>query len=287
MISLHHQIARLQPTQQRAVLDFIERHTRVHRHLNWRPMREWLCDDGALCFVAHQQAAITGVVAFSRPIAGQSWLRLLALHDDAPLYLGQQLIEHGCAALSADDNPTIYLLQMAGWLIAPLVGVGFDRVNELVHLKRPANLPVAETVSAQLRPVSRGDLPDVAAIDQAAFAAPWQMEDEDVQAAYAYASHFLMAMVDGQPVGYHLATTYPGGVHLARLATLPAWHGRGIGRQLVLALIYRSRGLPITVNTQADNHASRWLYERLGFALKPDRTPVWRRTACRNQDAHA
>ncbi len=56
--------------------------------------------------------------------------------------------------------------------------------------------------------------------------------------------------------------------HLIRVATHPAVHGRGIGRQLVAdALHYASEhgSAGLALNTQASNTISRSLYESLGF----------------------
>jgi ribosomal protein S18 acetylase RimI-like enzyme len=68
------------------------------------------------------------------------------------------------------------------------------------------------------------------------------------------------------------------GGHLARLAVLPAYQGRGVGYALVNDLLrqFVFRGIfRVTVNTQADNHASLRLYENMGFQRTGESYPVY------------
>ncbi|MEK9164044.1 MAG: GNAT family N-acetyltransferase, partial [Chloroflexota bacterium] len=67
-------------------------------------------------------------------------------------------------------------------------------------------------------------------------------------------------------------------MHLARLAVLPDWQGRGVGRALLSGVVdhFDSAGTPmITVNTQHDNTASLKLYQLFGFENTGEHFPVW------------
>jgi ribosomal protein S18 acetylase RimI-like enzyme len=102
------------------------------------------------------------------------------------------------------------------------------------------------------------------------------MQHTDFRAAREYASHFTLAVQQGRAVGYQLSTTYAdGGVHLARLATLPEYRGQRIGTQLVAELIQHFPKRRITVNTQATNLSSLHLYQRLQFEHRAVTTPFW------------
>jgi predicted GNAT family N-acyltransferase len=76
--------------------------------------------------------------------------------------------------------------------------------------------------------------------------------------------HFLAVADDGTPVG--CARLLPDG-HLGRMAVLPAWRGRGIGRALLAAAekAARSRGHTM-LRLSAQTHAADF-YARAGFAV--------------------
>ena len=277
-------IAPLHPRQRMAVLEFFERQTRTHQHLNWRAARDWMADEPERVFLAQDRHGMLGVLAFSMPQDNLVWLKLLAIANRASRDLAGHLLEYGQKSLMSEGVRAIYALEMTGWFANTLQIAGFEAIDELLHLKRPPNVPINEQPQMMIQAVSHNDLAIVIEIDHAAFPPPWQMESVELQSAFYYSSHFTLACQSASPdadrqkafMGYQLSATYPDGVHLARLATHPDWQGRGVGRQLLLNLIYNSTGYPITVNTQATNHSSRRLYERMGFRQTALRTPVWR-----------
>ena len=80
----------------------------------------------------------------------------------------------------------------------------------------------------------------------------------------AVSRHFL-ATVDGAPVG--CARLLPDG-HLGRMAVLPAWRGRGIGRALLDAALAAARGAGMErVALSAQTHAAGF-YARAGFVAE-------------------
>lgn len=275
MIITETQIAPYQPGQQRQVLDFLEQQTRVHLHLDWRPIHEWLRDEVQLAYVAVHRDQIQGIIAFSQPYTGFSWLRLLALRNGVPKTLLYQLLDHVLPILRANGADTVYLLQLDGWIEGPLQASSFEEVNHLIHLERPPGPAEKPEYAPIIHTVRRRDLEIVCQLDHAAFAPLWQMHTADLEAAYFYATHFTLAIQEDHTVGYQLTTSYPDGLHLARLAVHPQYQGMGIGRQLILDLIANFGKKRITVNTQADNMPSRRLYKTLGFVERSLITPVW------------
>lgn len=260
----------------RAVLDIMRSETRVHHHLDWRPIRDWLTDEPETIFLALNEKKLLGVIAFSPPHRNQSWLRLIGIKNGQPDELFHNLLQHAISHLAAQEVRIINILEMQDWLYEPLTVAGFHQLDHLVHLERKA-MSLAEDVEldVDIRRVHRHDLPIIQSIDNIAFAIPWQMRMVDFRAAYNYASHFTAAVINGQIVAYQLSTSYPDGMHLARLATLPQWQGRGLGKKLVVELIEQFPRRSLSVNTQASNTSSRRVYETLGFEQKPYTTPIW------------
>jgi ribosomal protein S18 acetylase RimI-like enzyme len=79
-------------------------------------------------------------------------------------------------------------------------------------------------------------------------------------------------------VGYQMSTLNPMGGHLARLAVKPEFQGKGVGYGLVsdmLRQFQRKGALRVTVNTQQDNSASLYLYEKSGFRKTNEIYPVY------------
>lgn len=111
------------------------------------------------------------------------------------------------------------------------------------------------------------DAPRLAAVRRAVFideqGVPEHMEWD---ADDAVSTHWL-ALVDGEPVG--CARLLPDG-WIGRMAVLPAWRGRGIGRALLGAALAaaRERGHR-TVRLSAQLHAAAF-YARAGFVVSGD-----------------
>ena len=80
----------------------------------------------------------------------------------------------------------------------------------------------------------------------------------------AVSLHFLAVDDDGTPIG--CARLLPDG-HVGRMAVLPAWRGRGVGRALLAAILRaaQERGHR-TLMLSAQTHAAGF-YARAGFAV--------------------
>ncbi|MHB1216035.1 MAG: GNAT family N-acetyltransferase [Thiobacillus sp.] len=92
-------------------------------------------------------------------------------------------------------------------------------------------------------------------------------EQLEWDAADAAAVHLLAVAESGQPIG--CARLLPDG-HLGRMAVLPAWRGRGVGRALLAAALNaaQARGLA-TLRLSAQTHATGF-YARAGFIAVGD-----------------
>jgi ribosomal protein S18 acetylase RimI-like enzyme len=87
--------------------------------------------------------------------------------------------------------------------------------------------------------------------------------------------------LDHQLIGYQISTSGPMGGHLARLAVLPAFQGKGIGSALVHEVLEKFEqvgAMRVTVNTQRDNLSSLSVYEKAGFRPTTEIYPVFQYT---------
>jgi ribosomal-protein-alanine N-acetyltransferase len=123
-----------------------------------------------------------------------------------------------------------------------------------------------------------GDLEQVAQVDRESFDPIWQNTEEDLAIAYRQSVASTIIEYENKIVGYQLSTLTHMGYHLARLAVVPNYRGKGLGKWLILNLIgqaYDNGKFHITVNTQADNTISLLLYKKTGFVESGEMYPVY------------
>lgn len=240
-------------------------------HLDWQPITSWYratSNPSALAY--DDQNNLIGALLLTPIRQGVTWIRLLTMEDDT---IFERLIRHLQATYPIQQ---VAALETQPWLIPHMARVGFREFDRIIHLERPAspiNQPSQPTPT--IRRVQQREFPTIAQVDQAAFSPHWQMDAEDFRYMLRYTVWFTVAVVDDTIVGYQLSTVHSFSVHLTRLAVLPTWQGRGIGRALVENLIERFPRKTVTVNTQASNKASQQLYQHLGFRYQHWETPVW------------
>jgi ribosomal protein S18 acetylase RimI-like enzyme len=177
----------------------------------------------------------------------------------------------------------------------PYERAGLERVQEVVVFRRErlgvsgsaaaagpaadAGLAAAAASSASPAPPTGirltvgtpADLRAVRDVDAAAFDDFWRY-DELMLARYMASDRVGLAYRNAQVVGYTLSTLHGSECTLGRLAVVPGEQGRGIGAALVseaMAAAARDGARSVTLCTQAENSASRRLYERAGFKESP------------------
>ncbi|MEK7276076.1 MAG: GNAT family N-acetyltransferase [Chloroflexota bacterium] len=255
---------------------------KVHTHLDWRPPEAWL-GKKPFHLVFAGKVAVAALAAPPDP-PDTAWLRLAAvveafetdeMLDELWGITKDVLIELNAA--------TVACMLMGNWLTPHLQRWQFAQVNHVVtlcrtlgstpHAKRPT-LPH----SVEIRPARSSDLRAMFAVDAAAFESPWQYSVAALREALSHAATATVAEAGGRLIGYQISTAGSDNGHLARLAVLPGWQGRGIGRALLSGLVeyFDSTGAPmISVNTQHDNTASLKLYQLFGFENTGEHFPVW------------
>ncbi len=265
------------------VIRLLEFSETAHQHLDWRVIEGWLDDPGSTIRLARDSGRVVGCMAASAPYNGVCWLRLVAVASDQSVGLMLDAMWPQVRATLAGNNvKQVGALIIRPWLAIYLPGLGFRQVNRVVTLKRAnARLPTPLRADLIIRPVGLDELDAVAAVDNAAFPPLWQYSVRDLQDASRLAARFTLADLNGRVVGYQLATEQKKSAHIVRLATAPYLQGMGMGGMLlgeVIEYFLKHKVDEITVNTQADNHASLNLYRRFGFVETGHETSVWAAT---------
>jgi len=270
---------------------FLARVRRLHQHLDWHLPAAWL-GRRPFYFALDDRGQLAGVLAAPPDPPDTAWLRLLAVADGIPA--GDVLRAVWPLArrdLERDSARLVAALAVEAWVGPALAAIGFQNTNEVIVLSRELGsrqsgfrAPNPQRAGGlALRPFHLGDLAAAAEIDYAAFVPPWQVSMQALGLALQEAGYATVAEV-GQPpqlAGFQLSTESRGGGHLARLAVVPHYQGRGIATALVadaLAHFGAARGRRLTVNTQRNNTASLHVYERLGFQRTGEGYALWQLT---------
>jgi ribosomal protein S18 acetylase RimI-like enzyme len=132
-------------------------------------------------------------------------------------------------------------------------------------------IPSFETMPdpVELRPAGAEDVPVMAAIVASAFAEPVQEEEQAlVRLMKDPTRTTYLAAQDGRPVGVIQSAVSEGRTFIVHFAVRPDMQGRGIGRQMLMAIVrglLNSGGKWITIEVETENQNALSLYRRCGF----------------------
>ncbi|MBI1281901.1 MAG: GNAT family N-acetyltransferase [Anaerolineaceae bacterium] len=252
----------------------------VHTHLDWLDSDQWLEAGESMTLLAWQRGRLVGVLGLSSPLNGSTWIRLAGIADYVdPEHILCLLWDEFVPRLRQMDIHTVGLLIVSEWMSRYAPAMGFQFGEEIITLARSGlEIPTALPNRPRIRVAEMRDIPQLAALDQAAFEPPWQMSLYDLRQAYRIASSCTVAVKDERILGFQVSTFFFDGAHLARLAVHPHAQGQGVGGTLLGDLLerYARRGIRMmTVNTQESNLQSRRLYDRFGFEINGYNLPYW------------
>ena len=125
-------------------------------------------------------------------------------------------------------------------------------------------------MTAVLGPVTRTDAARCAELESQLFEGddPWPARVflAELEAKH---NHYVAARVDDKLVGYggiaRLGRKKPYEYEIHTIGVDAAYHGQGIGRQLLTALLEYANGGTIFLEVRTDNDAAISLYESVGF----------------------
>jgi ribosomal protein S18 acetylase RimI-like enzyme len=271
-----------------------------HLHADWRYPSDWLGSPG---FVVLEQSGDSRVMTITRrlfsgdlelpaclavaadPPPG-AWVRVAAfLSAPEPVPVLAAMLSATVPYLAQQGVTELAWLIVEDWPAEWFTALGFRKAN-MVETLVSEDLLVDHTPfppGLVLRAAEPADLPALVAIEAAAFEPIWRHSLEGLTLAKGYAFRFDVAEVDDRLIGFQFSTRNARGGHVARMTVHPSAQGQGVGSALLANALqaFRQEGVrTVSLNTQADNLASKRLYTRFGFRLSGDRFPVWTIDCC-------
>ncbi|MBN1483481.1 MAG: GNAT family N-acetyltransferase [Chloroflexia bacterium] len=244
-------------------------------------LRQTIQDD--LSLTAWQDNLPAGFIIAHRQGPSVFWIHAFALDRDvAPSQVGSALLERLDRSVAQQGAHWIAYMDEypQAWLQRLLEKRDFQRHTRVLAyettLHRP---PQPGNQKVQVRPARPEDIPNIAQIDQQAFAPLWAYRQCVLDKLIDQVSCFLIAESAAGLCGYILCTEHRGPhAHVVRLAVAPSWQGQGVGTRLLgeSFSFFQSRGVrSISLNTQKENWESQRLYQRFGFRPTGDSVQVW------------
>lgn len=119
----------------------------------------------------------------------------------------------------------------------------------------------------RIRPLEEGDLDWVLPIEQCTFSEPWS-RDGFLNSLRSVDTIYLAAVWEGQGAGYCGLLRSFEEADITNVAVAEAFRNRGVGRQMLQALMEKGRRQGIrrfTLEVRTGNESAIHLYESLGF----------------------
>lgn len=249
-----------------------------HHHVDWYTPEYWL-PQTLLYWEEKRPVACLAIAADPPPCA---WVRLAGFSyaHTALAHRLRQLWEASLPLLAAAQVSQVCWMCSQRWVDKWLPGLGFEVVNHLESfVKDDVVVPATRPGVGVIRPVNPADFEPLAELEAQTFLPMWRHSAASLRAGWEQALSFDVVEHDGELIAFQHSVSGPGRVaHLARITVHPAWQGQGVGSALLAQTIngYAGRGYrEVTLNTQADNLSSHYLYQKFGFRPAEFRLPIW------------
>jgi ribosomal-protein-alanine N-acetyltransferase len=277
----------LEPASGESWLQWLSKAERQFHHVGWHPISYWLGRPASLALVGVDGTLAASLLA-SPDRLGTVWLHLFAAnHPPGAADAWSLLWAEAKRIISGMPLTAVWAMATQPWLRDLLKSSGFtDSGTVIAYCQQPSRLWPDTGWMEQITALEEKDLASIAALDQAAFSPPWQMDSDALRATLERSVLAAAFTLEDHIAGYLMAVTTPHGVHLTRLAVHPDDQNKGVGRTLIMYLLNHFHGLGapwITVNTQSDNRRSRQLYRSMGFSEMQETYPVMRINLARSQ----
>lgn len=157
----------------------------------------------------------------------------------------------------------------ADWLKDALLARGFQLLTTLrSYDKEDFSVPTEGDQSVVVRPFEPEDVEELLEVEAACFAQHWRYDAAGFLEIADTSPYFVVAVLDGQVVGYQFNLVEAATGFLVRIAVHPSVNSRGIGARLMAEAVHffaEQRVWKIALNTEESNHHAHRLYEWFGF----------------------
>lgn len=250
----------------------------AHRHLDWRKPLDRIGESPFLILEEHGE--IRAILICPAEVEGIYWIRLFAGIEISTIEESFNILFNEARKwiLSYSVDAVIASIAYLDWMRNLLLKHGFSIYQNVVQLRwNGSEIPRDNTEKFEIRLMEKDHLQRVAEIDRLCFKKIWHHSIEAIKSAYKQTSYSTVLLTGREIVGFQMSTSLRTKAHIARLAVLPGYRGRGYGTALVVNMLHhfnKPRINDITVNTQEDNRESLRLYKRLGFVETTDGFPI-------------
>ena len=251
----------------------------AYTHLDWLAPEERLLDDST--FALEEDDRLCATISLAPETPDFAWLRFFfSLQDGKHQEHFGDLLNYGKKWLAQNKVNALYSLSHQEWFENLLVRNGFEKSGQIVTLT--TGKPVLHPCNCDpnlIQAISKEDIALISKLDAQCFSAPWLLNKTSLRHCIAGADSATCTRLDGQAVAYQVSHVVFDHIHIARLAVHPDHRGKGYALSLLNSLIadFKNSGdYVFSVNTQQDNHASRALYQSLGFESHQESFPVYK-----------
>lgn len=251
----------------------------AYTHLDWLAPEERLLDDST--FALEEDDRLCATISLAPETPDFAWLRFFfSLQDGKHQEHFGDLLNYGKKWLAQNKVNALYSLSHQEWFENLLVRNGFEKSGQIVTLT--TGKPVLHPCNCDpnlIQAISKEDIALISKLDAQCFSAPWLLNKTSLRHCIAGADSATCIRLDDQAVAYQVSHVVFDHIHIARLAVHPDHRGKGYALSLLNSLIadFKNSGdYVFSVNTQQDNHASRALYQSLGFESHQESFPVYK-----------